>query len=302
MTKFRKLKKTRKHKSKKSDVKCKNNTRKRKTKIKKHKKHKTHKQKISRLKCKKIKNKKSSKTRKNSKLRKGGMEQDYRYWDGEDEYDEEVYGDGEEYEGEFSEYEGEEGICADKLRRLIICHGSEDPEIKDDNWRNAETLDYDSSKRASYTTSINEIWPARLNDIGQFDEIMLKNCNIYTLLDNLPYDKDYEPSLYPTEEDIKREEAFYASCKGTVDDLKLNYVAWYNISQLLKNGGKLYDNLPIYEKINYYSTSEDPDFVAELNAITELSGSWFEEEDEEEIGINYDGESDLFAVYTKHES
>ena len=101
-----------------------------------------------------------------------------------------------------------------KKRRLIICHGKKDPSIDDENWKNdnVETLDIDPSKEATYTLSIKDSWPENIALYNQFDEIMLKNCNMTALFDNVPINDYKQVDPYNlTEEENEQDEEFWYS-------------------------------------------------------------------------------------------
>ena len=187
-----------------------------------------------------------------------------------------------------------------KTRRLIICHGNEDPSIDDENWENdnVETLDIDPDKDATYTWSITDPWPAHSALYNQFDEIMLKNCNINALFNNVPTkDFDHVDPYNLTEEEEYEEQEFWDSQEGEVV-LEANGQAWYNISLLLKNGGKLYHNHFNIAYNHLHPDQDEADVIDAINYALDGTGIYYNENLEDMVQL---GDTDeYFLVYTKH--
>jgi hypothetical protein len=187
-----------------------------------------------------------------------------------------------------------------KKRRLIICHGKKDPSIDDENWKNdnVETLDIDPSKEATYTLSIKDSWPENIALYNQFDEIMLKNCSMYALFDNVPTNDFEQVDPYNlTEEEEEQEEEFWESQEGEVE-LEANARAWYNISLLLKDGGKLYHNHFNTAYAHLHPQQDEADVIDAINVTLKYTGIYYIEDSDGMVQLG--GNPEYFLVYTKH--
>ena len=187
-----------------------------------------------------------------------------------------------------------------KKRRLIICHGKKDPSINDENWKNdnVETLDIDPAKDATYTASITDPWPDNVALYNQFDEIMLKNCNIHALFNNVPINDFEQVDPYNlTEEEEEQDEEFWESQEGEVA-LEANTRAWYNISLLLKDGGKLYHNHFNIAYRDLHPQQEEADVIDAINNGLKDTGIYYMEDPEDMVQLG--GITEYFLVYTKH--
>lgn len=187
-------------------------------------------------------------------------------------------------------------------RRIILCHGTTDPSINDTAWNNAnvETLDSDPSKHATYTVNIDVLWPINASLYDNFDEVMIKNCNIHALFDNVPNNTFIPADPYNlTEEENDQEENWWAEQEGTVA-LQPKDTAWYNITRLLKDGGKLYHNHfnEAYTYLHPVEYENDVDVINAINNTLKGTAMYYTEDPDDMIKI---GDNDgYFLVYTKH--
>ena len=185
-------------------------------------------------------------------------------------------------------------------KRHILCHGTTDPPINDTAWNNAnvETLDNDPTKHATYTGSIDVLWPINASLYDKFDEVMIKNCNINALFNQVPENTFIPVDPYNlTEEEDDQENNWWADQEGTVA-LQPKDTAWYNITRLLKDGGKLYHN-HFNEAYTHLHPVEDDDDVDVINAINNTlkgTGMYYKEDPDDTVKIG----DDYFLVYTKH--
>jgi hypothetical protein len=185
-------------------------------------------------------------------------------------------------------------------RRLIICHGSMDPPINDPNWMYAETLDIDPNKRPTYVKNISLPWAISDPLWGQFDEILLKNCNAAALLDNFPEDPiQYADPFNPTDAENEESYRWWQSMRGQVE-VTPNKIAWYNLAGLLKDGGKLYFNAVNDGYIYLHPAQEGADIIVAVNnELGEGTGMYFVDEMEDVI-IGDDPYGKEFIEITKH--
>ena len=186
------------------------------------------------------------------------------------------------------------------IRRLIICRGGTDPNVDDDDWRDVETLDSDPNKIPTYVASIDQPFPPALIGIGQFDEIMLKYCNMYTLFDNLPeqVDDQGEPLFAEPPEPPEDMGTMFDVFRGEID-LEPNHQAWNNISRLLKDGGKLYHSGINKVYVNYSTDVVNPGLVDAINEV--IAPVEFEEVfDGAGDSDEYIVDGEVFEVYVKH--
>ncbi len=184
-----------------------------------------------------------------------------------------------------------------QIKRIIVCHGSLDPPINDPNWLHAETLDNDPSKKPTYIASITDQWPVDNPVWGQFDEVMLKNCNNHSLFKNIPESPIARANpLYPTEEEDNAEQIWWESLKGNLA-LEPILMSWYNIGRLLKPGGKLYFNYVNFAYIELHPLGDDADLCMAVNEVLKANriGMYFVDE-LESVEFN-DDEFNIWTLY-----